>query len=372
MRILFVNRSFNNVVGGVENMMANIMNDMTIRGHNISLLTYDPLNAESFYKLNEQINWYKIDIGKSNQKADFLTKLERALCIRKRIKFINPDVIIAFQDGPFRAIRIYSLLQGIPVIAAERNSPSRFNFIKAGKKQNLIYQFFRLAAAITVQFESYRVKYPRYLRHKIVSISNPVKKFNNISRPAKQLQNRFTLLSVGRLEYQKNYMTLLNSFHSLARDFPQWDLKIIGDGQDKQKLQDKIVEYHLEDRVELIGEIKNVCSYYTDSHLFCLPSLWEGFPNALAEAMAHGLPCVGFAKCDGVSDLISNGKTGLLADGHNNEHSLANSLKHLMLNPSLRIKMGKCGISSIAEYDEKAIFDQWEALFQNQLKNKST
>ena len=106
---------------------------------------------------------------------------------------------------------------------------------------------------------------------------------------------RYILLSVGRLSYQKNYGTLIESFAPLAAAFPNWDLTIVGDGEDRETLMSLVAARGLTGRVLFPGASKSIEQFYARAHCFVLPSRWEGFPNALAEGMAHGLPCVGYA-----------------------------------------------------------------------------
>lgn len=94
-----------------------------------------------------------------------------------------------------------------------------------------------------------------------------------------------------------------------------------------------------------------------------MPSRWEGFPNALAEALAHGLPAVGFSECAGVNSLIQSGKNGLLASGNNDPMTLAKALQQLMASPDNRRDMGQEAIETVALYKPDAVFDQWERLF---------
>jgi len=173
------------------------------------------------------------------------------------------------------------------------------------------------------------------------------------------------LLSVGRLDYQKNYKVLIHAFAKIADKFPSWKLEIVGGGGQEEELRYLIKELNLSQKVILIGETNNVQKHYVASHLFCLPSLWEGFPNALGEAMAHGLPSVGFEECSGVSDLITNNENGLLASGNNNVESFSESLAILMENDMLRIEMGKAARKSIKQFEPEDVFNQWERLFKS-------
>ncbi len=89
--------------------------------------------------------------------------------------------------------------------------------------------------------------------------------------------------------------------------------------------------------------------HYADSHLFCLPSEAEGCPHSLLEALAAGLPCVGFASCPGTNDIIKYGFNGFLAKADTAE-SLAHCLENLMGNVELRVKMGENAINTAKRF----------------------
>jgi glycosyltransferase involved in cell wall biosynthesis len=108
--------------------------------------------------------------------------------------------------------------------------------------------------------------------------------------------------------------------------------------------------------------VKDVSALYRASHLFCLASRWEGFPNALAEALAHGLPAVGYADCCGINELIEPGRNGLLAAGNGNVETLADTLGQLMANAAARQVMGAAAVESMRAYTPQAVFDRWEAV----------
>ena len=360
MKLLLVCRAFNNVAGGVERMGTALMNEMCRRGHEVSLLTWDRSEAEAFYKFDERIAWHCLDIGDYMKKAGWGLRLKRARWVRRFVKKLKPDVILAFQHGTFLSTRLFTYGLGIPTIAAERNAPSRFEHLQAGRYRNLIFQTFRLAQRITIQCESYRNEYPAYLRSRIVTIPNPVFPAQSHARPQGEPGKQKILLSAGRLDDQKNYFVLIRTFAGLCKEFPEWRLIIAGEGEDRQQLEAIIAEHGLSDKVNLIGAVTDVASLYCESHLFCLPSRWEGFPNALAEALSHGLPGVGFAGCAGVRDLIQAGENGLLAEGNGNMESLAGCLRTLMADDEKRVRMGEAGIRSMKAYNPEQIFDTWE------------
>ena len=363
MKILFAARSFDNMAGGVERMAISIMNEMVFRGHEVSLLTWDYNDAVTFYPLSKKVNWFKINLGEPLGKASWSIRIKRTFLIRKMINNASPDLVLAFQHGIFFALRIYTLGMGVNFIAAERNALSIFQFTSAGKYKNLIMQSFRLADQITVQLPSYIKDYPRYLRKKISVIPNRVEQVSEDTLLRRTSHPRKILLSVGRLSFQKNYKLLINSFENLSDNFPDWDLVIAGDGEEFSILKELVSHYQLDNRVKLLGSYKDVESLYLNADLFCLPSLWEGFPNSLAEALSFGLPSVGFSESSGVNGLIIDNYNGLLAIGNNNEESLIHSLRILMNDSKLRKHMSQNAIDSMKQFNPNKIYDQWEELF---------
>ena len=360
---MFVARAIDRVAGGVERMITMVMNALAACGHEVDLLTWDLAGAEAFYPMTSGITWHRLDMGDPHVRASKVLMLRRAHTVRALIGRRRPQVIVCFQDGPFRAIRGYTLGLHIPVIAAERNAPNRFDHITAARYRGLIFQSLRFAARITIQCESYRALYPNFLKGRIVCIPNPVLPAAIRARPdVPGPESRYRLLSVGRLGFQKNYGVLIEAFARLASKYPSWDLAIVGDGEQRAALEALIETHGLKGRATLPGIIKSVGQWYASSHLFCLPSRWEGFPNALAEALAHGLPAVGFAECAGVRDLITDGRAGLLAEGNGDAGTLAVALEKAMSSGELRRSMGSEAICSVKRFDPPKVFSQWEEL----------
>ncbi len=362
MKIMFVWRKIDQVAGGVERMITEIMNEMVRRGHDVSLLTWDRKNATAYYEMDKAIKWHCLNMGDPMERASLTLRLKRAPRVRKIVKQEKPDVIMCFESGVFFSTRLFLLGLKIPMIAAERNAPSRLNFSTV-KAKNKVHRSLRPADKITVQFERYREGYPPYLRDKIVCIHNPVLPVDGRASPAGAEDSVKKLLCVARLAYQKNTDVLIHAFASIANQFPDWILQIAGDGDDEEKIKNMVRDLGIQERVELLGKVQDVKTLYENAHLFCLPSRWEGFPNALAEAMAYGLPAVGFSKCSGVSDLIQDGITGLLAQGQDNAATLAHQIAELMDDGGLRQTMGESAIKAVEQYRPEAIFDQWEELF---------
>ena len=363
MRILFNSRKYDGIAGGVERMSVVLMNDMVRRGHAVALTSLDPPQARTFYPLDPAVDWTRIDIGDPSRRASPKQILARLSAMRGVIRRFRPDVIIGFQQGAFVTMAVAALGTGAPVIAAERNAPHRFEHLKDGHGRDFQFQSFRLARFVTVQFDSYRDHYPDFIRGRIVAVPNPVEGVETAADAVGRPDGRKTLLCVARLSYQKNQAALVGAFGRLAQAFPDWDLALVGDGEDRAVIETLAASAAPPGRIRLAGAQTDVGRHYRDAQLFCLPARWEGFPNALAEAMAHGLPAVGFADCAGVNALIQPGRTGLLAAPMGGEAALAQALSALMADPARRAAMGSAGRDAVADYAPDVVLDRWEALF---------
>ena len=350
-------RSIDKMAGGVERQIIALANELSRRRHCVALFTSDEDSGVAFYPLVSDVHWYRLGMGNPSHKASWLLRLKRMKKVRRILKEFRPDVVVAFQPGTFIGLRFYGLGLGIPMIASLRNAPSIFDFTSGGKKKGQIYQLLRTADRIAVQFPGYMDALPPFLRQHTRVIPNAIEPAKKCARPDEAYQGEWTLLAVGRLSFQKNYHLLISAFSQLAEQFSNWSLVIAGEGMEYEKLEETIVELGMKDRVRLLGNVEDVETLYVRSHLFCQPSLWEGFPNSLSEALAHGLPSVGFASCSGVNELITHGENGLLAES---EESLAESLATLMESPAQRQSMGKKAVASMEQYRPERCFDAWE------------
>ncbi len=362
MRVLFVGRKFGGVAGGVERSVITLLNELQARGHKSSLLTWDTSDAQTHYRLNPGIEWIKLDAGNPKVKASWRLRWRRQQRIRRAVSELAPDVIVGFQHGAFLAVRIATLGMGIPVVAAERNAPQRFDYLRRGRYRIFTFLSFLFATRITIQFENYRRYYPWFLRSRMVHIPNPVARANVLAKPAGKTGGMKILLMVGHLSYQKNPSVLVSAFSELSEQFPDWELHIVGDGEYRPQIEGQIAQLKLTNSIILRGVHKDISALYQSAHLFCLPSLWEGFPNALAEALAHGLPAVGFEECAGVNHLIRHRHNGLLAKGNSNAATLAASLGELMQDATQRAAMGAEAVHSVSQYTPERVFAAWEHL----------
>jgi GalNAc-alpha-(1->4)-GalNAc-alpha-(1->3)-diNAcBac-PP-undecaprenol alpha-1,4-N-acetyl-D-galactosaminyltransferase len=197
----------------------------------------------------------------------------------------------------------------------------------------------------------------------MIPMPNPLTFLKDISKPMVTKKRRW-LLNVGRLYPQKDQAVLLQAFAKIAPEYPDWDLKIVGEGPLRSMLESLIRHLNLEARVFMPGIISDLSEIYQGADLFVTSSRYESFGLATAEAMLFELPTVGFADCPGTNELIDNGKTGLLATaGADRTTALATALKSLMSDSNLRQEFGKAGKAALDQkYSIRHVGDRWEGL----------
>jgi len=173
---------------------------------------------------------------------------------------------------------------------------------------------------------------------------------------------RQILLGVGRLSDEKNFTTLIAIFARLATAHPDWDLVILGEGPQRAALAAQVRAGALAQRVFLPGSVGNIGDWYAQASLYAMSSHFEGFPNTLVEAMAHGVPAVSFDCDTGPRDIIRHGIDGLLvapgdADG------MASALDRLMCDAHARAGFAQRAVDARERFSMVKISRMWEAVF---------
>ncbi len=209
--------------------------------------------------------------------------------IRRAIVSVRPDVVISFIDLTNVTVLMATRGLGVPVIVSERIDPHHHAI---GRLANALRRItYPSAARIVVQTERAAQFFTGYPASKLVILANPVPAATAHARPAESLSNgRWRIIGVGRLDPQKGFDLLVKAFARLAARFPEWDVVIFGQGPERAALLAAVEAHGLTGRFEVAAPTTQVAAELAASHVFAFPSRYEGFPNALAEAMVAGLP----------------------------------------------------------------------------------
>ena len=168
------------------------------------------------------------------------------------------------------------------------------------------------------------------------------------------------LVSVGRLSPEKGYMDLLTIYNKLSKKHTNWTLDIIGDGEEREKLENYIKNHNLENKVTLHGfqNKEYIDKILNKSSIYLMTSHTESFGIVLIEAMSHGLPCIAFSSAEGARELIDSGKTGYLIKNRNFK-AYIKKVEDLMKSEEIRKKIGKEGRNSIKKYTGEEVINKW-------------
>jgi len=297
--------------GGAERVMATIANNLCSY-HKVTILTFTDDN--SFYRLDENVEI--LGLGQSvNRKNKFAYLMSAALGglklffkLGKYIREYKPDVVLAFLREPILFSIIFKMFGVIkcPLVVSERNDPTKEKKLSQWFERN----FYHKADRIVCQSNRVCAFFKEKHQSKTVVIPNPIA-YEAIP-PRFEGERRNVIVSVGRLRKQKNLSLLLRAFSQLPSEFSNFDLEIYGSGDLENVLQEEIQSLGLLGRAKLMGTKRNVMYHISDAALFVMSSDYEGFPNALVEAMATGLPVISTDFSTGVARDMINEENGIV------------------------------------------------------------
>jgi glycosyltransferase involved in cell wall biosynthesis len=352
MHILLVDNDLSKKRCGISTMSSTIANKMIGRGHRVTIYTQKTLRHNSLYILDPNVDLRFYNFSDNNLKIQKL---------RNELRSLDPDVCVPlFSDSRHLVWAVTLLGSGIPLLYSERHSPYTIENEWWSRKGRLA----ALCGAdrIHLLLPSFAKSIPKFLQHIVRVVPNPAPKIKEHADSVGMRHGRKKLLWLGRLEESvKQCRLAISAFAMLSDKFPDWDMHVVGDGPDKKKVYAHAKSLNLGNQLILHGEVMDVFPFYLSAQLFCISSRTEGMPNALLEAQACGLPSVGFAYCDGVSDLITNGENGLLVEKMD-AFSLSQALKQLMVDAAMRKKFGDDAQISAKKYDMDIFLDNWEKL----------
>jgi glycosyltransferase involved in cell wall biosynthesis len=176
------------------------------------------------------------------------------------------------------------------------------------------------------------------------------------------LQNNKILL-IGRYSYQKNFESIIEAIFLIKEKCYGWQIRIVGDGEDKEKLQALITEKKLENVIFLIPPTSKIEDEYCNASIYAMSSRFEGLPMVLIEAKSCGLPIISFDCPEGPADIVRDGIDGILVE-NGNIKALSEAILKLVENPDLRKQFGQEALKDIDRFSPKRIFDMWEVLFK--------
>ncbi|HJL19076.1 MAG TPA: glycosyltransferase [Sandaracinaceae bacterium LLY-WYZ-13_1] len=383
-RVFLVIRLLGGRSGGAERLFCETASMLAEAGYDVTCLHCDSTRKPPFYPLSPKVTlinlWGKTARrGRFYRALDWLSKpypkreafapldwLSRNLFFTRRLyvaaKHAKPDVIISFLPPANTPSLLAGRLAGAKVVPTNHNVPEQDYRSPLRWDQNPVDRWLRLRALngaerIHVLFPTFAEWFPDALRDRIVVVENYVSRdFTHLDRDTPR-EN--VVAAVGRLAPVKNYLDLIEAWSYVAEDHPDWQVRIYGVGPQKRELGKRIGELGLRGRVRLMGHTTEVTDALLSARLFCHPAIHEGFGLSVAEALACGLPVVGYADCDGVNEFVHDEDNGLMVSREGGPKALADGLRRLIEDDELRERLAARAPDSVARFNEDRFLATW-------------
>ena len=357
--------------GGVEMAISLLANALVRKGYKVKVLCIYKLcepvyamnaNVEVVYLTNVRPN--KEELRDAIKKREVIKFLKEAMYAAK-VLFLKRKVII----DAFKGIK-----EGCVISTRHEHSVLLSQYGNKGVKKiaqlHHDHQFNRkLLRQIRTQYynidyfilltEGLRQEMEKLLRKKQLTKCVVIPNFLEKLDPIGEHRRKKQVIAVGRLHQVKGFDRLIEIWDRYNVK-EKIDLKIIGDGEEKDNLHHLIKEKGLDEKVELMGALphERVMEEMADSLLYLMTSKSEAFPFVLIEAMSKGLPILAFDVRVGPAAIVEEGISGFLIP-EGDESLFINKLDYLLKNTQIRMQMSKNAVRRAEAFTEQVVIEQW-------------
>lgn len=374
-------------VGGVSKVLSELANALSARNYQVSIISLDHKRGKPSFELDDSIIF--LPVGKSKplyyyppirdlicwnhskkirhqNRGLMLLRWQAKLLSSARRELTLADIIISSHSETTYIIRELLHINS-PLITMFHLPPYQYterpiwDILKNGVEKSDFLQ---------VLLPSYiKELQTRINLRSIVAIPNYVKQINR----SPELNSK-RIICVARVSQEKCPELLISAFAKLRDQFPDWSVEWYGPKASRpayiNKIKSLIANEKLQNRFFFKGTSLDIPNHLMNSSIFAFPSKFEGFPLALTEAMAHGLPVVGRLDCPAVNELIHNNHDGFLVN--NDPDDFARALRKLMISQDLRTMMGRNAKYAMTAYEPNKVWESWEKLIHQVVKAHQT
>lgn len=377
-------------IGGLEVVTAVLANKFVEEGHQVSVFSFFGGKHSIADRFDARIKLYQQD--------DYSRSKENVAKLRKVLVDDKIDIIInqwGLPYTPIKTARKAAKGLDVKIISVYHNAPSfngriqKLNIALMGCEnlmKRLALRLMRFAfKKVTSRAMAYIYRHSDLFLVLSPSYIEEFKRFTGVSddRYLQVLTNPITvehdgyeytfnekqkeIIYVGRLDFvQKRVYRVIDSWNYLEERFPDWRLTIVGDGEDRENLENHVKYLGLK-RVSFEGFQKPIY-YYKRASILLLTSDFEGFPLVLAECMSFGVIPAVYNSYSAVCDIIDDGKDGIVLPYHKNGYQAeeaAGMIVNIMKDDGKREQMALAAIKKSKEYSVEKIYSEWEKVFHS-------
>ncbi len=336
--------------GGCERVIAQLANWFIENNINCTIIT--EVNEPCFYSIKKEVKIISLSSKSRIGKKGLLGAYTK---MRKLIKGIDPDVVLSMPEK----VNVWTALSlvgtGIPRVVSERNNPAIY---PPSKIKRIIRQIiYPTVNGFIFQTKEASEFFSRRIQHKGIILPNPL----DPSRIPQNIEEvkRKEIVSIGRLEKQKNHHLLIDAFSKFQKNNDGYELIIYGEGSLRNELETYAEQKLKKNTYSFPGKKSDVLERITGASLFVLSSNYEGMPNALIEAMAIGLPVISTnCPAGGPNELITSGENGLLVSVGNTEE-LTKAMEKVVREEEFATKIANEAREIINKLDINLIANKW-------------
>lgn len=377
-------------IGGLEVVTAVLANKFVEEGHQVSVFSFLGGKHSIANRFDARIKLYQQD--------DYSRSKENVAKLRKVLVDDKIDIIInqwGLPYTPIKTARKAAKGLDVKIISVYHNAPSfngriqKLNITLMGCEnlmKRLALRLMRFAfKKVTSRAMAYIYRHSDLFLVLSPSYIEEFKRFTGVSddRYLQVLTNPITvehdgyeyafnekqkeIIYVGRLDFvQKRVYRVIDTWNYLEERFPDWRLTIVGDGEDRENLENHVKYLGLK-RVSFEGFQKPI-DYYKRASILLLTSDFEGFPLVLAECMSFGVIPAVYNSYSAVCDIIDDGKDGIVLPYHKNGYQAeeaAGMIVNIMKDDGKREQMALAAIKKSKEYSVEKIYSEWEKVFHS-------
>lgn len=330
-------------------------------GHWVHLITLAAVETDR-YPLDSRVERHGLDLMQESRGSvqGLLANIERVRRLRQQLVAVRPEFILSFCDRMNIVTATAAAPLRVPLWLAEHSDPrkQRLGFVWE-KWRTYAYRRASGCVALTDPIAAWmRQRWSQLPIEVIPPAITPPDRL--LSKPSADQAAEKRLLAIGRHSPEKNMQAVLRAWQALSSEFPDWRLIMAGDGPQHGELMQLCQQLGLGQSVEFTGWVSDPWQMMTACDLVVLPSLYEGFPVTLLEAMYVGTACVSTPSCESVQQFAQAGAIALARSQA--PEDIAAALRQAMIDPDARRTLSQAGLNIAQRYTWKSIGPQWDAI----------
>lgn len=356
--------------GGAEKVICNLAN-LLCKNHDVKIISTYKLTNTPAFKLNNKITVEylmpnlkpnKKELSNSLKQKNFILFFKAAfkslkiLYLRKKlmvkaIKNLDCDIVFSTRIFHNNLVGKFANKKIIKIAQEHNHHNNNRKYINKVIKSVNKFDYFMPVSKELSEF------YSPLVRPKVIYIPNFIEEMPSIKS---SLQNK-QLISVGRLDKIKGFEDLIDIFNLFHKSNPEWKLHIVGEGNEKQNLQNKINKLHLQNKIFLLGNMEpnKLEKEYLNSTIYLMTSFSESFGLVLVEAASFGLPLIAFDSAQGAKEIIKNNKNGFLIQNRNKK-DFVKKINEIINNPEKKFNLSSHAITTANNFSKNNVSKIWD------------